>query len=149
MDVKNRNDENIKRVFTMTYGCQMNVSEAERMLGVLSEDGYVQTDDMEQADLIILHTCCVRENAEKKIMGKIGELKRLKQTKPELIIGVTGCMAQKEGEKLFKKARHIDFVLGTNQVHEIGRIVNEVRCEHGPIVRKSGERDTICLLYTS
>lgn len=137
------NDRDKKLVFMINYGCQMNASEAERMLGVLLECGYEQTDEMKQADLIILHTCCVRENAEKKILGKIGELKRLKQDKPQLIIGVTGCMAQKEGDNLFKKARHIDFVLGTNQVHEIGNIVAEVRREHGHIVRQSGERDII------
>jgi tRNA-2-methylthio-N6-dimethylallyladenosine synthase len=121
----------------------MNVSEAERMMSVLAERGYDSVDDMAAADLIILHTCCVRENAEKKIMGKIGELKRLKREKPDLIIGVTGCMAQKEGDNIFKKARHVDFVMGTNQVHEIGNIVDEVKASKGHIVWQSGDCDEI------
>ncbi|MBP2655294.1 MAG: (Dimethylallyl)adenosine tRNA methylthiotransferase miaB, partial [Firmicutes bacterium] len=79
-----------------------------------------------QADVIIINTCCVRESAEKKIYGKIGELKRLKAEKPNLVIGIAGCMAQKDRDKLFKKAPHIDFVIGTHNVHQLKDLLNEV-----------------------
>jgi tRNA-2-methylthio-N6-dimethylallyladenosine synthase len=117
----------------IVYGCQMNISDAERMEGQLRTIGYERTEDMEKADLILLNTCCVRESAEDRVYGKIGEIKHLKQRKPRLIVGITGCMAQKEGEKLIKRAPHIDFVLGTNKVHELVRIVSEIeaeRCGH-------------------
>ena len=108
-----------KHVKFLTYGCQMNFSDAERMEGELAKLGYQSVEEMDQADLIIINTCCVRETAEDKVYGKIGEIKALKRRKPDLILGITGCMAQKEGEKLIKRAPHIDFVLGTNKIHEV------------------------------
>lgn len=108
-----------KHVKFLTYGCQMNFSDAERMEGELAKLGYQSVEEMEQADLIIINTCCVRETAEDKVYGKIGEIKALKRRNPDLILGITGCMAQKEGEKLIKRAPHIDFVLGTNKIHEV------------------------------
>jgi len=136
-------DSEKKYVRLLCYGCQMNVSEAERMLGVLSAHGYEPTGDMKKADVVILHTCCVRESAEKKIMGKIGELKRLKKERPQLVVGVTGCMAQKEGERMFHKARHIDFILGANQAHEIARIVEATEKARSHTAWLSGEADEI------
>ena len=115
-----------KYVKFLTYGCQMNFSDAERMEGELSKIGYVATDAMEQADLIIINTCCVRETAEDKVYGKIGEIKGLKRKNPDLIFGITGCMAQKEGERLIKWAPHIDFVLGTNKIHELVAVVQKL-----------------------
>ncbi|MCR5176472.1 MAG: tRNA (N6-isopentenyl adenosine(37)-C2)-methylthiotransferase MiaB [Anaerovibrio sp.] len=110
----------------LTYGCQMNFSDAERMEGELEKLGYISTEDMAKADLIIINTCCVRETAEDKVYGKIGEVKGLKRTKPDLIFGITGCMAQKEGEHLIKRAPHIDFVLGTNKIHEVVSTVQKL-----------------------
>ena len=115
-----------KFVKLIVYGCQMNLSDAERMAGQLASIGYSRTEDMEQADLILINTCCVRESAEDKVYGKIGEIKQLKRQKPALIFGIMGCMAQKEGEALIKRAPHIDFVLGTNKVHELLRVVQEL-----------------------
>ena len=89
---------------------------------------------MEDADLILLNTCCVRETAEDKVYGKIGEIKHLKQQKPNMIFGITGCMAQKESDRLIKRAPHIDFVLGTNKVHELAHVVQELEQEHGHII---------------
>ena len=116
----------------LVYGCQMNISDAERMEGQLKSIGYERIDSMEDADLILINTCCVRETAEDKVYGKIGEIKQLKRRNPELIFGITGCMAQKEGEALVKRAPHIDFVLGTNKVHELTKIVRqlEITREH-------------------
>ena len=115
-----------RKAFIGVYGCQMNLSDAERMEGQLGTLGYERTDDMTEADLILLNTCCVRETAEDKVYGKIGEIKHIKRRNPALIFGVTGCMAQKEGEALLRRAPHIDFVLGTNKVHELKAVVEEL-----------------------
>ncbi len=115
-----------KKYFTIvTYGCQMNQHDSERLAGQLKSIGYEYTDTLQEANFVLVNTCCVRESAEKKIYGKIGELKTLKASNPSLIIGITGCMAQKDRDKLFKKAPHIDLVLGTHNVHQLVDIVKE------------------------
>ena len=124
-----------KRAFIGIYGCQMNISDAERMEGQLATLGYERTEDMACADLILLNTCCVRETAEDKVYGKIGEIKHVKRANPALIFGITGCMAQKEGEALIRRAPHIDFVLGTNKVHELKATVRRLEsARRGPVV---------------
>ena len=124
-----------KRAFIGVYGCQMNISDAERMEGQLATLGYERTEDMASADLILLNTCCVRETAEDKVYGKIGEIKHIKRANPALIFGITGCMAQKEGEALIRRAPHIDFVLGTNKVHELKATVRRLEsARRGPVV---------------
>lgn len=124
-----------KRAFIGIYGCQMNISDAERMEGQLATLGYERTEDMARADLILLNTCCVRETAEDKVYGKIGEIKHIKRMNPALIFGITGCMAQKEGEALIRRAPHIDFVLGTNKVHELKATVRRLEsARRGPVV---------------
>ncbi len=128
------NNSNKKTVCLLTYGCQMNISDSERMAGQLTEMGYTETTELGQADVILINTCCVRESAEDKIHGKIGEIKHLKQSKPHLVFGVTGCMAQKDGDALLKRAPHVDFVLGTNKVHELGNVIREVQASNGHIV---------------
>lgn len=123
-----------KKAFLLVYGCQMNVSDAERMAGELASIGYARTDEMQAADLILINTCCVRESAEDRVYGKIGEIKHLKRKNPRLIFGITGCMAQKEGDALIARAPHIDFVLGTSKVHELKNVVRELERERGHIV---------------
>ena len=118
----------------LVYGCQMNVADAERMEGQLQAAGYVRTEETADADVILINTCCVRETAEDKVYGKIGEIKKVKECHPQLIFGITGCMAQKEGENLMRRAPHIDFVLGTGKVQELGRIVAEIEAERAPVV---------------
>lgn len=118
----------------LVYGCQMNVSDAERMAGQLASIGYEPTEAMGEADLILINTCCVRESAEDRVYGKIGEIKHLKEQNPALIFGITGCMAQKEGEALIRRAPHVDFVLGTNKVHELTHVVQEIEAERGHVV---------------
>src|SRR5574344_1964993 len=108
----------------------MNISDAERMEGQLQTIGYQRTECIEEADLILLNTCCVRESAEDRVYGKIGEIKHLKAGKPQLIFGITGCMAQKEGAALIHRAPHIDFVLGTNKVHELTQVVRDIEATH-------------------
>ncbi len=112
-----------KKFKILTYGCQMNVAESERMAGQLSKIGYTMIDDISAADLILINSCCVRETAEDKIYGKIGELKKYKLQNPALIIGVMGCLAQKDSDALIKRSPHIDFVLGTARRVELPKIV--------------------------
>ena len=104
----------------------MNVAESERMAGQLAAIGYEMTDDIAAADLILINSCCVRETAEDKINGKIGELKRYKLQNPALIIGVTGCMAQKDADAIIKRSPHVDFVLGTSRRGELSRVVESL-----------------------
>ena len=118
-----------KKLKILTYGCQMNVAESERMAGQLQAIGYSLTEDFAAADLILLNTCCVRGTAEEKIYGKIGEIKRLKMQKPSLIIGVVGCLAQKDGENLISRSPHLDFVLGTGQRGELANVVKSLEEE--------------------
>ncbi len=110
-----------------SYGCQQNVNDGERITGQLCEMGCGVTNDMTRADVIILNTCAVRENAELKVYGNIGELKHLKEKNPDLIIGVCGCMAQEKGtaEKIRKSYRHVDIVFGTFASKELPRLMYE------------------------
>lgn len=116
----------MKKYYTIiNYGCQMNESDAEHYAGQLEELGYVQVEDFHHADVIVVNTCCVRESAEKRIAGKIGELKAVKTVNPNVIICVAGCMAQKDGERLLKKYPQIDILLGTSYVNDFKRILAE------------------------
>ena len=117
----------MKHYHIITYGCQMNLADSERMAHQLEEVGYVETEDVDQADLIILNTCAVRENAETTTYGKIGELNRNKKKNPNLILAITGCMAQKNQADMFKKAPHIDIVLGTHNIQHINEMIEEVQ----------------------
>ena len=117
----------MKSYYIYTYGCQMNESDSERLAHQLESVGYVPTEVVDVADLIILNTCCVRETAENKIYGRIGELKHLKEKNKNLIIAITGCMAQKNQADMFKRAPHIDIVLGTHNIQHINEMVKEVQ----------------------
>ena len=101
-----------KRAYVETYGCQMNISDGELMEGVLEAHGYEISADPEDADVILVNTCAIREHAEKRVLGRVGQLSGLKRDRPDLIIGVTGCMAQRMGETLLEKAPHVDLVMG-------------------------------------
>lgn len=119
-----------KQYCLITYGCQMNASDSERYAGQLEELGYTMTEDAELADVILMNTCCVRETAEDKVLGKIGEFKHLKAHNNDLIIAVTGCMAQEWQERLFKRAPHLDLVIGTHNIHKLIDLIKE-REENG------------------
>jgi tRNA-2-methylthio-N6-dimethylallyladenosine synthase len=114
-----------KKYFIVSYGCQMNQHDSERLAGQLNSAGYLYTEDPEEAEIILINTCCVRESAEKKIYGKIGQFKRLKTNNPNLIIGIAGCMAQKDQIAIFKKAPHVDLVIGTHNVHQLLDLIEE------------------------
>ncbi|MDE7303844.1 MAG: tRNA (N6-isopentenyl adenosine(37)-C2)-methylthiotransferase MiaB [Oscillospiraceae bacterium] len=116
-----------------SFGCQQNVSDGEKILGLLCEMGYGITEDVSSADLILYNTCAVRENAELKIYGLLGDLKHLKESRPDLIIGVCGCMAQQEQviEKIRKTYKQVDLIFGTFAVNELPRLLYEALTERG------------------
>ncbi|MCH9611052.1 MAG: tRNA-2-methylthio-N(6)-dimethylallyladenosine synthase [Chlamydiales bacterium] len=122
----------MKRFFVRTYGCQMNELDSEVMAGLLQERGLVQTDQEEEADLLLFNTCSIRDLAERKVMGKLGKLGRKKK---KCIIGVTGCMANAKKETLFRKLPHVDFVLGTNNIHDLNTVLDEVLEQKGQVLR--------------
>ncbi len=114
--------------FVETFGCQMNVRDSETIRGWLTEIGYSEAAEKESADLILFNTCCVRDHAEKRLMGNIGALKELKDNNPGLIIGVCGCMMQQEGiaKKLLKRFPHVSLIFGTNVLHRIPEMLRAV-----------------------
>ncbi|UWG99134.1 tRNA (N6-isopentenyl adenosine(37)-C2)-methylthiotransferase MiaB [Dehalobacter sp. DCM] len=159
-----QNNNNTKKVCTITYGCQMSERDAETLTTISESKGFVRTDLPELADLIIINTCCVRESAENKIMGKIGQLKKLKEKKPSLKIAVAGCMVQQPGlvEKLQKKAPHIDIWTGTFDHHQFEKlldfvdeggktaVVSEEACvttEVAPLAEKGKMRTNVNIMY--
>ncbi|GFO61661.1 tRNA-2-methylthio-N(6)-dimethylallyladenosine synthase [Geomonas silvestris] len=112
-----------KKLYLETFGCQMNVSDSEKIVGLMQGIGYVETKDSAQADLILLNTCSIRAKAEQKVYGHLGKFKSLKESRPGLIIGVGGCVAQQEGEKLLKRAPFVNLVFGTHNLHQLQDMV--------------------------
>jgi len=112
-----------KTFFVRTYGCQMNELDSEIMIGILENRGLERSSDENTADLLIYNTCAIRDLAERKVMGKLGQLGKSRQ---DAIIGVTGCMANAKKDSLFHKVPHIDFVLGTNNIHDLNQVLDQV-----------------------
>ncbi|KXS41960.1 MAG: bifunctional enzyme involved in thiolation and methylation of tRNA [Candidatus Frackibacter sp. T328-2] len=125
-----------KNMVIITYGCQMNEHDSEKLAGVLQEEGYKPTDEIENADVIILNTCCVRENAELKVYGKVGSLKEYKRQNPDLLIGICGCMMQQEEvvKEIKEKYSHVDMVFGTHNIHEFPRLLAEAKKASDPLI---------------
>lgn len=120
--------ENDKKVVTLVYGCQMSEHDAETLTEITRHFGYSPSDDLEIADLVIVNTCCVRESAENKILGKIGELKKLKERNVNVKIAICGCMVQQPGalERLQKRAPHVDIWAGTHNLHDFSALLQRV-----------------------
>ncbi|WP_163857807.1 tRNA (N6-isopentenyl adenosine(37)-C2)-methylthiotransferase MiaB [Paenibacillus elgii] len=116
-----------KYYLIQTYGCQMNEHDTETIKGLLEQMGYRSTDDRKQADIILLNTCAVRENAEDKVFGELGHLKHLKIEKPSLILGVCGCMSQEESvvNRILKKHPFVDLIFGTHNIHRLPFLLKE------------------------
>jgi tRNA-2-methylthio-N6-dimethylallyladenosine synthase len=125
----------LKHYYTITYGCQMNDSDSERINGQLEDLGYAPAKDMSDADIIIMNTCSVRQNAEEKVYGKIGEIKKLKEKNPSLLLGIAGCMAQENKGKLIQRMPIIDFVIGPYHIHDLKDIIQKEKQSKGHIVR--------------
>ena len=115
------------KVFIKTYGCQMNVRDSEALAGMLTHSGAELTNSEAEADVMIFNTCSVRDQAERKAIGKITFMKKYKKFKPGLIVGVIGCMAQNRGKELLNTIPHLDFALGTGQLHRLLEVIEEVR----------------------
>lgn len=136
----------LKTFYVRTYGCQMNELDTEIMIGQLENRGLVRTQDEDHADLLIFNTCSVRDLAERKVMGKIGLLGHNPNHKA--LIGVTGCMANAKKDSLFQKLPHIDFVLGTNNIHDLNTVLDEVLAA-GKQVIKTDDQFSFELDYLS
>ena len=121
------NRKNHPKVFIKTFGCQMNVSDSEYMIGQLEQLGYQETEDIFQSDLILLNTCCVRAKVEQKIYSLIGKIREIKENNPNAILGICGCMAQKEKENIFKRAPYVDLIFGPSQINNLIEIINSIK----------------------
>src|SRR5262244_925036 len=132
------------KLHLITYGCQMNEYDSERVAGLLKHERYELTEVAEDADLILLNTCAIREKAEDKVLSRLGQLKHLKRTRPKLMIGVMGCMAQLWKGRIQERAPHVDLVFGSAAVSRVGELVDRVRATGGPVL-ETGEAPLVKL----
>ena len=116
-----------KKYFVKTYGCQMNEHDTENIKAILEDMSFTEVDNMEDADLILLNTCAIRENAHNKVFGMVGRIKHLKESKPDLVAGICGCMAQEEHvvKEILEKYKWLDIVFGTHNIHNLPNILYE------------------------
>src|SRR6266850_2042434 len=113
-----------KKVFIKTFGCQMNEYDSDKMADVLNaSDGIIKADTVEEADIVLLNTCSVREKAQEKVFSDLGRLRELKLLKPGLVIGVGGCVASQEGEAIIKRAPYVDVVFGPQTLHRLPDLI--------------------------
>jgi len=163
--IRNANEGLNKKYHITTFGCQMNENDSEKIAGMLSQMGYEETVDINESDIIIYNTCCVRENAEMKVFGHLGTLKSLKKEKPDTIIAVCGCMVQQEHvvEEIREKYRNVDLVFGTHNLHRFPELLYTVLStrdhlydvqnidgeivEGLPVVRKDGIKAWVTIMY--
>ncbi|OJH15936.1 tRNA (N6-isopentenyl adenosine(37)-C2)-methylthiotransferase MiaB [Bacillus obstructivus] len=137
---------NGKKFYIRTYGCQMNEHDTEVMAGIFMQLGDEPTDSVDDANVILLNTCAIRENAENKVFGEIGHLKPLKLEKPDLLVGVCGCMSQEESvvNKILEKHHHVDMIFGTHNIHRLPQILKEAYMSKAMVVEVwSKEGDVI------
>ena len=143
-----------KRLYIETVGCQMNVLDSELVVAALRRQGWEMTGSAAEADAVFYNTCSVRQHAEDKIYSALGRVRRQKEHRPELIIGVLGCMAQKDQELIRARAPWVDLVVGPGQLHRVRRLVQLVQVGAGPqlevsLDRKDGSRDTVAESFES
>lgn len=118
-----------RRAYVETYGCQMNISDGELMEGILANAGFERVAAPEEADVILVNTCAIREHAEQRVLGRVGELNRIKRGRPDVVIGVTGCMAQRMGDTLLERAPHVDLIMGPDGYRGLPAALERVRPE--------------------
>src|SRR6202795_299525 len=121
-----------KKLYIETVGCQMNVLDSELVVGTLRRQGYELTADPHDADVIFFNTCSVRQHAEDKIYSAIGRLRGHMQRHPEKVLGVLGCMAQKDQEQILRRAPHVDIICGTGQLAQLPELIAAVRRDGKP-----------------
>ena len=131
-EVGPQNQGFLKKVFHQTWGCQMNVADTERMLGLLGTLNYRPTDNPEEADLVLLNTCHIREKARHKVVSRLGELRPLKAARPELILAVSGCVAQAEAKILAQEVPFVDMIFGPDQIEEFPALLEKVLLNKAP-----------------
>ncbi len=130
----------------VTYGCQMNVHESEKIAGILSDMGYVSCEEPENADIVVFNTCCIRENAENHAFGNIGMLKKLKSVKKDMIIAVGGCLPQQinKAENLHEKFPYVDIIFGTHNLHELRRLIELKQGRKKTVIEIEDSEGEIC-----
>ncbi|MBR9990117.1 MAG: MiaB/RimO family radical SAM methylthiotransferase [Gemmatimonadetes bacterium] len=126
-----------RKAYVETYGCQMNVSDGELMEGILAASGFDMAVRPQDADVILVNTCAIRDHAEQRVLGRVGELKRLKVARPDVVIGVTGCMAQRLGERLLERAEYVDLVMGPDGYRTLSETLGRLRADHPGAPRES------------
>ena len=124
---------NERFVYVQTFGCQMNVHDSEKILSILAEHCYRPTGDVRRADIILLNTCSVRAKPEHKVYSALGRFKKLKEKNEKLVIGVGGCVAQQEGERLLERVGHLDLIFGTHNLHRLPDLIREVQAGRAPV----------------
>ena len=136
-------ENRILKYFIETWGCQMNEEDSEKLSGMLKSIGYTKTEVKEEASIILFNTCCVRENAENKVYGNLGNLKKLKKKNPDLIIGICGCMMQQQGmaDKILKEFPYVDIIFGTHNAYKFPEYLNRVKTE-GVQVKEILDKET-------
>ena len=114
-----------KYYYIYTYGCQENESDSEKIMGLLEEMSYTRTEELEECDLIVMNTCAIRKNAEDKVFGELGRLKKLKRQKPSIVTVLCGCMAQEQDavNLITRKYQNVDIVLGTHNIHSLPSLI--------------------------
>jgi len=132
-----------KKAYVETYGCQMNISDGELMQGILAAEGYEITDRPDEADIVLVNTCAVREHAEQRVIGRVGQLYQLKRARPGMILGVTGCMAQRMGESLLAQAPYVDLVMGPDGYRRLPQVIAEVEKGRGAAGNPDGDTAAI------
>ena len=115
------------KYYIKTFGCQMNVNDSEKMAGILKTLGYTPTENWEEADVILVNTCSVREKPDQKVLSALGEFKKVKKHNPNAVIGVCGCLAQRAGYEIYQKAPFIDMVFGTTNIHHLPNLLEEAK----------------------
>lgn len=146
-DIEKLDNEKIsggkKLFFIQTYGCQMNEEDSEKLSGMLKRMGYESTDNRDEASIIIFNTCCVRENAENKVFGNLGALKKQKEKNPDLIIGICGCMMQQKGmaDDILKRFPYVNIIFGTHNSYKFPEYLNRVRTE-GVQIKEIVDKET-------
>ena len=135
-----------KRAYVETYGCQMNISDGELMEGILEDRGYTIVRSPEEADVVLVNTCAIRDHAEKRVLGRVSQLNGLKRDRPDLVIGVTGCMAQRMGETLLEQAPYVDLVMGPDGYRGLPDTLDRLEEGRPPVARRQKRGPQLAVL---
>ena len=131
----------MKHLYLETFGCQMNVADSDRMEQLLFQEGFRPTPRREDADVVLINTCAIREKAEQKVFSLFGQLRPIKEENPDVILGLTGCLAQQEQDNLLKKMPFLDFILGPDAIESVPRAVEEAHRSRRPLVHTDFDRE--------